>query len=350
LNQRSTPLNTLVGAVGAALPVQNRGAAGLMPAASKEKPAVARSDQPIGIIFNHRAHRNAGDHRRYPDTPGQVLKAAPATKPELDSTLAFFAAKELGTLVIDGGDGTVSDILSRLPRHFGDRLPRLAIVPSGKTNALALDLGIPAKWTMRDALQAHAAGRVLQRTPLELRYDGQAEAQLRGFLFGAGAFVRATALAQNVHKSGAFHGLAIALSLAGAVGQTLFGSRHNIWRRGEPMVVDLPGGCHVERNLYLLLGSTLERLPLGLKPFGRVRSGLKLLGIEAPPRKLALGVPMLLAGLENDWLDSNGYHRADVDRFHVEVGPHFVLDGEVHEGGRITIGRGAPIDFLVPPA
>ncbi|MDT8871316.1 diacylglycerol kinase family protein [Komagataeibacter rhaeticus] len=41
-------------------------------------------------------------------------------------------------IVIDGGDGTVSDVLSAVHRHYApDRLPAIAVLPSGNTNLIA---------------------------------------------------------------------------------------------------------------------------------------------------------------------------------------------------------------------
>src|SRR5687768_18583653 len=46
-------------------------------------------------------------------------------------------------LVINGGDGTVQATLTELHNggHFGDQPPPVAVLPSGKTNLIALDLG-----------------------------------------------------------------------------------------------------------------------------------------------------------------------------------------------------------------
>ena len=46
-------------------------------------------------------------------------------------------------LVINGGDGTVQAALTELYNggHFGDQPPPVAVLPSGKTNLIALDLG-----------------------------------------------------------------------------------------------------------------------------------------------------------------------------------------------------------------
>jgi hypothetical protein len=47
-------------------------------------------------------------------------------------------------LVINGGDGTVQAALTEIHNggHFGDRPPPMAVIPSGKTNLIALDLGV----------------------------------------------------------------------------------------------------------------------------------------------------------------------------------------------------------------
>ena len=324
-----------------------RAPAAAVPVARRETPVI-EVDGRAGVIFNGRAHRNNGTGLTFAGAEPRVLHCAPSTKAELDRALARFAETRIETLVIDGGDGTIRDVLSLASRHFQAGLPRLAIVPSGKTNALAADLGVPRHWTVRDALSAASKGRVLRRAPVEVRYNGEPGQKLRGFMFGAGAFVRATALARRTHSFGAFNGIAVGLSLAGAIGQTLFAGANNSWRRGERMTIGLADGRAATQPFYLLLGSTLERLPLGIKPFGPERSGLKLLGVDAPPRNLAISAPWLLTGSQNPWLARQGYKQADVDAFRLRLESSFILDGELFAGGDLSIRRGEPLEFLLP--
>ena len=302
----------------------------------------------IGIVFNRRAHRNLQQAGALPTVDLSLDWASPQTAGELSAALARFAASKVDAIVVDGGDGTIRDVITAAAEHFPDGLPRLAVVPSGKTNALALDLGIPRGWTLDDALATIATGRVSQRSPIEIGRTDRAAPVLRGFLFGAGAFVKATALAQGVHRLGAFRGLAVAMSIGAAVAQTMFAGSGNPWRRGERMRIDLRDGRRIDHRLYLMIASTLERLPLGLKPFGRVRSGLKLLGIDAPPRRMMVSLPALLAGSEAAWLRRAGYHRGDVEQLSVTLSGGFILDGEAFEGGGLTIRRGTPLAFFVP--
>lgn len=308
---------------------------------SPPMPAPAR----VGIIGNPRSRRNRNVSflRR---TEGEVLTHAPSSQEELAETLADLAARSVELLVIDGGDGTVRDVLTAAPKAFGAELPPIAVIPSGKTNALAIDLGVPASWTVRDARAALAAGRTVTRAPIEIgREDGTV---LRGFLFGAGGFVRATELAQRTHAIGAFGGIAVGLSILGALAQTAFGTSGNPWRAGTRIqMMDLQDGTTREDDLYVLFGSTLRRLPLGVRPLGANADGLNLLAVEAPPRLLPLAAPAILAGQEGGWLERAGYHhRHDVPAFRLRLDGGFVLDGEAYPAEVVTIRTGMPIRFV----
>jgi hypothetical protein len=325
--------------------LQERAAARLRVAAQRVEPEVR-----IGVIHNVRARHNIASHP--PLVVAGCEHAMPRSHAELHDVLAHFASHGVNALVIDGGDGTVRDVLSAAPGHFPDAFPRIAIIPSGKTNALTQDLGIPDDWTTADAVRAITAGHTQQRHPLEIWRPKALRAELRGFIFGAGAFVRATELAQTTHRFGAFNGLAVGLSIFGAVAQTLFGGRDNSWRRGEPMRIAPAGGPRAGEVLdgpqYMLLGSTLSRMPLGIKPFGAERPGLKTLRIDASPRRLVAALPALLGGTDRGWLASAGYHREDAERIDVTLNSGFILDGEMFEGGEISLRQGAAITFVVP--
>jgi hypothetical protein len=299
----------------------------------------------VGIVVNSRAHRGRTAGRK---PPLSGLKwCSPDTLQDLSRRLAAFARDEIKTLVIEGGDGTVRDVLSLAPQHFPRGLPPIAIIPSGKTNALALDLGIPRRWTLADAMAEAERGGRQQRAPLEVFRAGERSPLARGFLFGAGAFVKGTALAQRTHRMGMFGSLAVGISVAAAIGQTIFGSRHNAWRRGERMGLRLDEGVARDTPLYLVLASTLARFPLGMKPFGRERAGLKLVGIDAPPRYLPVTLPRMLAGWGGDRIDRGGVLRRDPRVARLSPS-QFVLDGETFDGGPLLIRQGAPVDFVVP--
>lgn len=298
------------------------------------------------MIHNARARHNL--LRAAPLFVDGCEHVMPQSHAELDEALAGFSARGVNALIIDGGDGTVRDVMSIASRHYSGVFPRIAIVPSGKTNALALDLGLPKHWTAKDAVEAIRFGGIKERSPIEVWRPGAEQAELRGFIFGAGAFVRATGLAQTTHRFGAFNGMAVGLSIAGAVAQTLFGGRDNSWRRGEPMRVASADGTDVDGAHYMLIGSTLVHMPLKVRPFGEPRAGLKLLRVEGSPRNIISALPALLGGGQPRWMAQSGYHREDSERFDLRLDGGFILDGETFDGGDLTLRQGCPMRFVVP--
>lgn len=298
-----------------------------------------------GVIRNPKSHRNRRD-MAWAAAPEGTLFAKPRTKEALTEALAGFAGQGVDTLVIDGGDGTVRDVLTRLPAAFGERRPLLAVVPSGKTNVLAEDLGVPADWTVEAALQrALERGRARTSRPCVevLRRDGTE--RRRGFIFGTGAYVRATRLAQSAHRMGAFGTASVALTLAASVAQSMAGRSERGWRAGEPMRLALGDDAATDGARFLVIASTLETLPLGLKPFGPVRPGLKTLAIEAPPRRLVAALPPLWTGARPAWLEGAGYVRRDGD-LEVAFEGEYVLDGEAYPAGALSVRQGPVLEFV----
>ena len=307
----------------------------------------ASSGVRVGIISNPRSRRNWTVNLKQKIGPG-VLAAAPTTNEELTQALRSFATHNLDLLIIDGGDGTVRDVISAAAAIFGESLPPLALLPSGKTNALALDLGVPLGWSVESAIAAHTIGQVQTRRPIEVSRDG--ETPLRGFIFGAGGFVMATEFAQRTHRFGAIDGLAVGLSLIGAVAQTCLGGSHNRWRLGDRVeIFNHATGETSVRDFYLLLGSTLSRLPLGIKPLGKARAGFDVLAVDAPPRLLPFSACAVVMGREGGWLERLGYHHShNVPPVRLTLQQGYILDGEQFPGGTIELRTGTPIRFVTP--
>ena len=298
-----------------------------------------------GLIWNPKSHRNKGAGRA--SLPPGVLDIVPEHPAQLFQDLQRFASEGIDLVVIDGGDGTVREVISRLPEAFAGRLPRLGVVPNGKTNALAIDIGVPLGTSLEHLLAAADARRPIKRRAcIEIIRRGNPSVEQRGFLFGLGAFVRATKLAQKNHGLGLFDSTAIAFTIAGAATQTLLGGPTNPWRRGEAVDVSFTG--EGSRDWFLVLASTLKRFPLNLKPFGTPREGLKVLSIEAPARWLARAVPPLLTGADAPWLKSCGVRRDDLEAFDLSFAGDFVLDGEPGRGGDLTLRKGLEFEFVIP--
>ncbi|WP_165842896.1 diacylglycerol/lipid kinase family protein [Phenylobacterium deserti] len=300
-----------------------------------------------GVLTNPRSRRNLAGAQPTPAPAGVQVEVSRGLE-TLDEELARLAAARIDLLVIDGGDGTVREVLTRAPRCFTAGMPRIAVLPSGKTNVLAHDLGAPRGWTLEQALASAERGGVASRSPLEVLRPGATSPDLRGFVFGAAAYVRASELAQTGHRLGIFNNLSVAATLAAAVLQTLTGRDDRGWRAGERLALGFDGEAPCEQQLFLLLASTLERLPMGLAPFGAGTRGLRALTVEAPPRRLAAALPPVLAGRSPAWLEAAGYRRHALEIFDLRLPSSFVLDGETYPGGELTVRRGAPLQFVTP--
>ena len=112
------------------------------------------------------------------------------------------------------------------------------------------------------------------------------------------------------------------------------------------MALSFAGGQ--ARPGFLVMASTMKRLPLGVKPFGEPREGLKVLSIDAPPPRFFQALPILLKGGDAPWLAGAGYRRHDLPAFDVSCPGDFVLDGEIYPAGDLTVRQGQELEFVIP--
>jgi diacylglycerol kinase family enzyme len=309
----------------------------------------------VGVIRNPRSHRNRNAAAGTSPDP-QALIAAPADREELGQALARFAEQKIGLLVVDGGDGTMREVLTRGAAVFGERWPELVVLPKGKTNALAIDLGMPGKWSLEEALESRARARTVVRRPIAIeRLDADGR-PVQGFIMGTGMFNAAIATGQVAHRFGAFQGFAVAITALTAVLQALFGIGESRWRSLSLMRFHageddhtVPHSRHGAPDQRYAAGlSSLHKFPLGMQPFAGTGEGIRYLVVDAPLRRVIALVPAILMGLKRPFLRDLGVHRGSADRLTIELGDRFILDGEAFPPGRYRLRLGPPLRFLVP--
>ena len=312
-----------------------------------------------GVIRNPRSHRNKGLVPEMSDRP-EVITRTPATREELASDLADFARLGVSLLAVDGGDGTVRDVLTCGARVYDGNWPRMAVLPKGKTNALAVDLGLPNHWSLCEAIAAHRADQLIERRPIIVsRADSgadESEGRVIGFILGAGLFTTATNTGQVAHRFGAFNSFAVAVTAVAGILQGLFGMGRRGWRGTTPMrVMAGSPGQEVPRSRYyrpderfVVLLSTLNAFPLGMKPFGSPADGIKYLVVDHPLRRVIALAPLLLAGWEGVAWTKLGVHRGHADAVLLEVDDKFIVDGEAFPPGRYNLSLGPKLQFVVP--
>ena len=107
-------------------------------------------------------------------------------------------------------------------------------------------------------------------------------------------------------------------------------------------------GYRYDGRRSVMLASTLERFPVGIKLFGDLREGLKILALDRPRRKILAAMPLILAGMKLSDPARSGIHQHRVDRFGFAIADDFILDGEAFPGGRFAVAPGPALSFVVP--
>lgn len=284
---------------------------------------------PTGHIRNPRATRGGAPAQWAPGT----IRREITDFADLDAILRDLAAAGVRRLVIEGGDGTVREVLSRAPEIWAGAPPDYAIVKAGNTNLIARQVGAvtPA---------ALDPGRLRRReTPL-LTVIRAGARPLRGFILGAGAYEKATTLAQR--EIALRHGPQVALAVLRALMRPEIRAANRIgFAPGAA-----PGAAAPPEDRLLIAVTSLQGpLIYGLDPF---RSGapatdpatdeatnagaLRWLDIRAGAPRLALGVFFTACGRPRRWMATH-YHRGRADQAAITLDGPFVMDGEAFEPG-----------------
>ncbi|MFC7053407.1 diacylglycerol kinase family protein [Hansschlegelia quercus] len=305
----------------------------------------------VGIIANGRSWRNTREAVLNHAPPG-VLVEAPETLDGYPAALTRFAQAGVSVVAVDGGDGTLRDVLSALPQAYGDKPPSIAIIPSGKTNVAALDVGGVARSAegLERLAQAATSGawRAEEiRRPIMVTTDGWTRI---GFVFGLGAYERTTRLVnERVHSRGFAQGIGVALGVLMG-GAAAFGKDRQIWRSGVPLSIAVDGAPARSGHSFVLLATSLHRLILRLYPFwGEGEGAIRLTEIAAPPRRLARGFLALGLGRKPSFADKEGYASLRADQVSLTLSDPFILDGDAFSpgpDGRVELKAGSAIRFV----
>jgi hypothetical protein len=289
------------------------------------------------------------------DQIGQALKTIARVKPKV--------------IVINGGDGTVQAALTELHSggHFGDPEqgagpPPVAVLPNGKTNLIAHDLGadgdpIEALERVLEIARSDMATHIVSRELIQLSggMPGVAGAKpvLGMFLGGAGLADSILYCRHKLYPLGIPNWLAHVLTLAATLLTMVLGvtakflpprPRHvkiSILKRGE-----------LQGKFALLMVTTLQRLLLDANmpgPEGGRVGAMQLIVIERSPLALIRALVAAIRGRLGRYR-MTGVHLERGDEIRIE-GEHssVILDGELFEGDAehpIVLRPTRPVPFL----
>ena len=273
---------------------------------------------------------------------------------QIDDALASISRVRPRVLVINGGDGTVQAALTALHhgRQFGDTPPPVAVLPNGKTNLIAQDLGwkgdpVEALRHIVAIADRELAAHVVQRELIALS-EGGARPVLGMFMGGAGLADAMLYCRNSIYPLGLPNGLSHVLATLASFITVLFGiTARFLPKTPLPMRVSLDSRRR-EGRFAVLIVTTLEQMLVGTRADIGSR-GLKLMTVD---RSAMAIVRAFFAGLTGrvGKQQFTGVHIASGDHIRIESdASDVILDGEIFhaERGRpITLSSTAPMPFL----
>lgn len=256
-------------------------------------------------------------------------------------------------VLIDGGDGTVREVLSRLPGIWGPKLPRVGIFPGGNTNLIAREVGgLTGPDAVSEILRRRAAGNPLplvQRRILRVDYAGAEHPSMRGFMLGWGAFATGTRIARE--EIAAAGPRQVALTVVAMLRRAVFGAGRAELREGVAARLTVDGRNSAEGRRFIGLATTLQgRLVAGMNPFwGEGPEPIRWLDVQAPGRWVALAAPFVITGRPRRWMTRTGYASGRAKRLEVHLEAPFIMDGEIFPSpsrGPLTLSAAEEISFI----
>jgi hypothetical protein len=265
-------------------------------------------------------------------------------------------------LAINGGDGTVQAALTELYNggHFGDSPPPVAVLPSGKTNLIALDLGARG-----DPIQTLERLIGLARTDLKpFTVERELIALRRGVIgegddkpvigmFRGGAGLADTMLycRDKIYPLGLPNSVAHFLTAAAAVLKVLLGVKADFLPPdSKPLNVSMSEkGRQLTGHFSLLAVTTLEKLLLSTEMGVRREGALKLLAIEDHPRSVWRALGATIVG-KLGRAQVRGVHLEEANEIMIEGdSSDVILDGETFRaetGQPIRLRTAQPLSFV----
>lgn len=280
---------------------------------------------------------------------------------EIPAALRSIARMRPVVLAINGGDGTVQRTLTELHhgRPFGDAIPPVAVLPNGKTNLIAQDLG--ASGNPLDALehlvrivqQGDAGGidaRRVKRQLIELSDGSTGSVPVLGmFLGGAGLAETILYCRHKIYPLGLPNWLShVVTVIALAISGLLRISASWLPKRARKLEVSVPRQGRLEGRFLFLMVTTLDRVLLNTRTQA-TPGALKLMAIEQGAGTVLRSIWAMIFGrlghspVEGVHLQGGDEIRIDGER------PSVILDGEFYQaapGSGIVLRTTDPIDFV----
>lgn len=279
---------------------------------------------------------------------GQIAKA-----------LEMIARVKPKVLVINGGDGTVQSALTELYHggHFEGTPPPVAVLPNGKTNLIALDLGaegdpLEALSRIIEVAKGDMAKHIVVRELIALSDGSEGARPVLGmFLGGAGLAETILYCRHKIYPLGLPNGLSHFLTVVAVLFSAIVSIKASFLpERSKPVSISFIRNGELQGTFSVLIVTTLEKLLLGGQAGTNKQRGLmKFLAVDQKPLAMLKMIAASLRGkLGQTTMRGVHFQHGDVIRIDSEHS-NVVLDGEVfqaHRGSPIILRSTAPVPFL----
>ena len=303
------------------------------------------------VLRNPSSSKNrAGKTKPYPPNIKPIDLTGSAALP---AVLAGLHRDGIQCIIVDGGDGTVREILTYLPEIYGADLPSIGILPHGNTNLIARNTGAlhsPASLLKLEDLSAHEAAAFTREVPmLRLDFETAECPSLRGFMMGWGAFASATQFAIEKNSStGPFQVLDVFFK---TLKSAFLQGRKGVMRQGVPADLTINGEASQQGHRFLGLVTTLTgTLVAGLNPFwGKGDGAIRWTDVLAPAPHLVPASLIAMKGRCMKWMRRRGYHSGYAETLDLIIDTPLVLDGElipIDQKQKISISAREKVYFI----
>ena len=255
-------------------------------------------------------------------------------------------------LAINGGDGTVQAALTELHNggHFGNSAPPVAVLPSGKTNLIALDLGaqgdpVEALKRLMVIASADLAPHLVARELISLSGGERGITPVIGmFLGGAGLADVMMYCRERIYPLGLPNSVSHFITAIAVVLRQVFRLRASFLPpEPAPLSISVRREGAITGRFAFLFVTTLEKLLLSGEVGSHGRGPLKFVAVEQKPVSMVRAFAASLAGKLG---------RTKLAGVHVEEADEIAIEGEasqvILDGETFLAGVGKPI--LLKPA
>ncbi|MFL6736174.1 MAG: diacylglycerol/lipid kinase family protein [Sphingomonas sp.] len=297
--------------------------------------------------------------REYCDSHPDVFHYEVEEASQIGDAMRIIARVRPKVLVINGGDGTVQSTLTELYNggHFEDQPPPVAVLPSGKTNLIALDLGARGdpiatlerllQLARADDLRSYTVAREL----IALRQRGAEDRPVIGmFLGGAGLAETMLYCRHKIYPLGLPNPISHGLTFLAYIARLALKLKASFLPAAASRTdLVMPTRDPISGRFAFLAVTTLDKVLLSNTMGGQGLGRLKVVAIEESAGTV---LRALAAGLTGGYKGKKmrGIHFEEVDEVTIEgESSNLILDGETFRAGPgnpIHLMPAQPLSFV----